>query len=311
MAQTAATYIPEHFKDAFAINWDMAAQQMESRLAPYVTIEQITGDRKRFNRYTKRGNLTVKEGRATPTKVRDQGSDLRWLDTDLYDDASQFDEWDEDFLAEISSPKSGLLASMQAACERTTDQVIVDNMFATCYVGKNGTTPSTFPNSTRNIPADFTYGSDGYTGTTPGTALGLTPDKIREGKTMLGVAQAIQKSGPDSVPVIACSERDMNALYGFLAKSNLDYNLPDVFSKELLERILGVRFMQFEDFTAVSSERYLPMWLPSGVKSHINQWRTYMDVLPTQSHALQVRVTGRLGSLRYDDDKVLRIRVKA
>lgn len=310
-AETAATSIPNHFRDAFATNWDFASQQMEAELAPFVTVETFTGERRRFNRFAKRPNLTIKEGRATPTKVRDQESDLRWLDTETFDDASQFDEWDESFLDDISSPKSGLLTSIKAACERTTDQVIVDAAFAGVYVGKTGTgSPTTFLAS-RNIAADFTYGADGYTGSTPGTALGLTPDKIREAKTIMGSARAIPKSGPDSVPIIACRERDMNALYGFLAKSNLDYNLPDVFSRELLERILGVRFRQYEDFTVTSSEIYLPMWLPSGIKAHVNQWKTYMDVLPERSHALQVRVTGKIGALRYDDDKVVRIRVKS
>ncbi|NDG20117.1 MAG: hypothetical protein EB117_17900 [Betaproteobacteria bacterium] len=212
----------------------MAAQQVGKRLEQYCTVENFVGERKRFNRFSKRANLTVKEGRATPTKVRDQESDLRWLDTELFDDAVHIDEYDDEFLA-------------------------------------------------------------------------LTMDKIRKGKAVLGSAEAL---GNDR-PVLACRYADMNALWGQLSRTNLDYSLPDVFSVDLLEKIIGVKFLQTEQINIASGVADLPMWIPSGVKVHAGQWNSYMDILPERSHALQLRMTGRIGALRYDDDRVIKIKVAA
>ena len=308
MASTAATFIPNHFRDAFSTNWDMAAQQVGKRLEQYCTVENFVGERKRFNRFSKRANLTVKEGRATPTKVRDQESDLRWLDTELFDDAVHIDEYDDEFLADITSPKSGVIASMKAACDRTADKKILDSIFAGVYVGKLGTgSPVTF-SASKEIAATFFYGTDGYTPGTPGspaTNLALTMDKIREGKTLLGSAEAL---GNDR-PVLACRYKDMNALWGQLSRTNLDYSLPDVFSVDLLEKIIGVKFLQTEQINITSGVADLPMWIPSGVKVHAGQWNSYMDILPERSHALQLRMTGRIGALRFDDDRVIKIKV--
>ena len=289
----------------------MAAQQTETRLEQYTTKERFVGERKRFNRFSRRAEMTAKEGRATPTKLRDQGTDLRWLDTELFDDGSVFDEWDEDFLADITSPKSGVIASMQAAAARAVDRKILSQIFGQPMVGKLGTDSGpVFDNTNRNVGIRFEYAADGYTAATNAADVGLTLDKIREAKAILGTADALMVDGKPEIPVIACRYRDMNALWGFMSKATLDFNLPDAFSQELLEKLVGVKFLQIEQFTQTSGEIHLPVWLPSGVKTHAAQWRSYMDVRVDLSHALQVRLTGRIGALRYDDDKVIRIRVK-
>ena len=308
MAETAATFIPNHFRDAFALNWDFAAQQIGSRLSPYVTVETVQGERKRFNRFAQRANLTQKEGRATATKVRDQDSDLRWLLCDEYDDAVRVDEFDDEQLGDITGPKSGLITSMINAVNRTSDKVILDGLAAGVYTGKNGTgSPTNFDTTNQLVAANFNYGSDGVTAGTSGGPLSL--DKIRRAKEILSAAEALQDSGPDSRPIIVARAKDLDKLYGFLQTKSLDVNLPKMYNQKLVEEIIGCDILHSEQVYDDGTNAWLYMWLPSGVKFAAGQWKTYMDILPTQSHALQVRVTGRMGAMRYDDKKVVRIQV--
>jgi hypothetical protein len=308
MAETAATFIPNHFRDAFATNWDFAAQQIGSRLSSYVTIEEVMGERKRFNRYAQRANLTVKEGRATATKVRDQESDLRWLLADEYDDAVRIDEFDEVQLADITGPKSGLIQSMMNAANRTADRVILDGLAASVYTGKSGTGgPSTFDTSNQLVAANFSYGADGVTAGTSGGPFSL--DKIRRAKEIMSTAEALQDSGPDSRPVIVARAKDLDKLYGFLQTKSLDVQLPKMYDQKLVESIIGCDILHSEQVYDDGTNAWLYMWIPSGVKFAAGQWKTYMDILPTQSHALQCRITGRMGAMRYDDKKVVRIQV--
>jgi hypothetical protein len=307
MAETAATFIPNHFRDAFATNWDFAAQQIGSRLSSYVTIEEVMGERKRFNRYAQRANLTVKEGRATATKVRDQESDLRWLLADEYDDAVRIDEFDEVQLADITGPKSGLIQSMMNAANRTADRVILDGIAAAATIGKNGTSTVNFDTTNQRVAANFNYGSDGVTVGTSGGPFSL--DKIRRAKEIMGAAEALQDSGADSRPVIVARMKDLDKLYGFLQTKSLDVQLPKMYDQKLVEQIIGCDILRSEQVYDDGTNAWLYMWVPSGVKFAAGQWKTYMDILPTQSHALQCRITGRMGAVRYDDKKVVRIEV--
>jgi len=310
---TAVTYIPDHYKTLFNQNFGQDVQQMLKRLAPYVTIEtdEIPGNGKRYDDLASRAAMEQTSGRATATRRRDASSRSRWLFVNPYDDASVVGEFDQQLLGRVTNPASDIMRSISAARNRTCDDIILGGVRDPVSTGSAGTGSSSLP-SAQKVAAIFKYDTDGYTETTHGSALPLTVHKIRKALEILGTGEALEGGMAGSMgdcPVLALRAKDKNALFADITVTSRDYSASQPYSDGVLEEFLGVKLIHTERLAVSSGEAKVLLWMPSAIYFAEDSWNAYMDVLPGESHGLQVRVAGRMGAMRRYDEKVVEISV--
>lgn len=317
MSELATQYIPNHYITMFNRNFGFDTQQMVSRLKSYVTIEadEIPGGGKRYDDLSKRANLEqMPATRAGATRRRQSDSRLRWLTVEPYDDAEVVGKFDQALLGRITNPASDIARSIDAARNRTVDKLILTGVTAEVYTGGKFSPTSTTPfPSAQIIAADFKYDTDGYSETTAAGDLPLTVDKLRKALEMLGAAEVLQggmAGASGEKPVIAMRAKDKNALYANAVVTSKDFGGGTQYTTGVLEGLLGMTFVPTEQLATDSTTADVLVWMPSGIYFKEQNWETYLDVLPGESHGLQYRIVGQWGVMRRYDERVIVIKVK-
>ena len=172
MSDALTTY----FETEYSKNWEMLAQQTDSRLGAAVTPTTITGKRRKFNQLDV-GSMSEVTERKGDTPDGDSTGQSYWLYRRKFERVIVFDEDDEVQLGTIAVPNSEEVQSMTASSNRTKDDVIIQAFDATRYIGENGTTSDSFL-SAMSIAVD--YVASGSTANS-----GLTLAKIARAKKLL------------------------------------------------------------------------------------------------------------------------------
>ena len=172
MSDALTTY----FETEYSKNWEMLAQQTDSRLGAAVTPTTITGKRRKFNQLDV-GSMSEVTERKGDTPDGDSTGQSYWLYRRKFERVIVFDEDDEVQLGTIALPNSEEVQSMTASSNRTKDDVIIQAFDATRYIGENGTQSDSFL-SAMSIAVD--YVASGSTANS-----GLTLAKIARAKKLL------------------------------------------------------------------------------------------------------------------------------
>jgi hypothetical protein len=312
MADLAVSYIPNHHTTLFNQNFGHAVQQMVNRLRNYVTIEtdEIPGNGKRYDDLDARDDMEAMTERAGATRLRDHTSSSRWLTLTPYDDASVVGKFDPALLGRITNPASDIAKSIDMARNRTAEALILAALRGTVTTGETGGGSSAFPAS-QQIAANFSYNAT--TGAEETNGGRMSVDKIRKALQLLGTSYALQggMASPNSEkPVLALRSKDKSLLFTDITFTSGDYSKSMPYSDGVIEEFFGVRLVTTEQIAISTSARCL-MWLPSAIYFAENNWASYIDVRPDLSHAIQVRVEGRMGAMRRYDEKVVEIAVTA
>lgn len=168
--------ITTYFETEYSKNWEMLAQQTDSRLGAAVTPTTITGKRRKFNQLDV-GSMSEVTERKGDTPDGDSTGQSYWLYRRKFERVIVFDEDDEVQLGTIALPNSEEVQSMTASSNRTKDDVIIQAFDATRYIGENGTQSDSFL-SAMSIAVD--YVASGSTANS-----GLTLAKIARAKKLL------------------------------------------------------------------------------------------------------------------------------
>lgn len=294
----ALTQIPEFYPIEFETNWNHLVQQKNSRLELFTTPDVVNGEAKTINQI---GEVAMSRvtSRAGDTRLSDVTLAKRWLRSYPYDVANIFDEWDEAFLGNIVLPKSDVMTAHVNAYNRTKDDVIIAALGGTAYTGADGTT-ATALGSGQKIAKNYVASGNAADS-------GLTLAKLIKAKSILGKAEALD-SGES--PVIAVTQAQLDDLLNNVTEvKSSDYNQVKALYDGNVEHFMGFRFVRLERLTTIaSSVRGCYAWVPSAIKfDGGSSRRSYMDVLPQKSHALQVRTVAKFGATRTEEKKVVEI----
>lgn len=291
-----AGQVPQFYTTEFSTNWDAMVQQMQSRLKDYAVTTTVRGKEKTFNLFGPQ-EMTRKTSRNGPTKHSDPSLEKYWLRPLPYELANLFDEFDEAFLGEVVLPTSEAMNSMAMAYLRKCDDVIISALGGNRYTGETGTVAVPLPSSqivAVNYVAPNTTGSNS----------GLNLQKLIKAKSILGKNEV----DPSDEFVFAYSQQQLdNLLLNVDQVSNSRYSDVQALVDGKTDHFMGFKFVKLERLPLVSSVRQCFAYVKTGVKFADDERKSYMDILPTESHSLQIRTTAKLGASRTEEKKVVSV----
>lgn len=287
--------LPTYFETEYSKNWEMLAQQMDSRLGAAVTPTTITGKRRKFNQLDE-GEMSEVTERKGDTPDGDSTGSSYWIFRRKFEKVIVFDEDDEIQLGTIALPDSDEVASMAAASNRTKDRVIIQAFDGTRYIGENGTTSDSFL-AAMSIAVD--YVASGSTANS-----GLTLAKISRAKKLLD-----EQEVDDGDRYFAHSSQQLQDMLLVDKMTSEDYASVKALVDGKIDRFLGFKFVRTELLTRNTSTdvRTCFAWQKSAIKFAEGGRNTHMDMLPSRRHCKQIRGVYRCGAVRTENEKVVRI----
>ncbi|GAT33291.1 hypothetical protein TSACC_21704 [Terrimicrobium sacchariphilum] len=288
----ALTQIPSYYPTEFTTNWTHKVQQMTSKLRDLVTFDTVNGKEKVTQRI---GTVTFQRitERAGSTRITDLNLEKRWLRIAPYDDAKLFDEWDDEFLGQIVLPTSPLIESQSRAYARLCDSVIITAAIGDAITGVDGTTLTPLP-SGQQVAVDYVE-----TGSTANS--GLTIAKMRAAKYIL------DNNDVDDMEqrTLVVTARQLQNLLRTTEVTSHDYNDVKALVDGKVDTFLGfyIKRVSSTIVPKTGNIRSLPFFVKSGVRFADTGKQTLMDIIPTQSHSVQIRTKGAVGAVRDEEEK--------
>ena len=174
--------------------------------------------------------------------------------------------------------------------------MIIQSFDATRYIGENGTTTDAF-DSNFSIAVDYV---------TSGSAAnsGITVGKILRAKKLLDAAEV-----DDGDRYFAVSAQQVQDMLLRTEITSADYANVKALAEGKVEKFCGFTFIRTERLTRNTSTdvRTCFAWHKSGIKFADGGRNTHMDVLPSRRHCKQIRGVYRCGSVRTQNEKVVRV----
>ena len=297
--------IPDHYIVQFETNWQHLLQQMESRLKEKTKFVSAQGAAVRFNQYglTSMSQVTTRNA-STPSSNSDLPT--RWAYPVPYDIANRFSEFDNLFLGSVVLPTSECMQSQAAAYGRLVDKILIDALTASATITNTANTSTGFglnnTTTTVALPAGQSVAVNYVPAGGTATNSGLTIGKLREAKRILDANEA-----PAEDRVLIVSAKEVSDLLGTTeATSNL-FNSVRALVDGDVDHFLGFKVVRSEQLKLASNVRTCVAYHKNAAVVVDGGKKSYMDVLPTQSHALQIRSTAVLGATRLLENGVVSI----
>jgi len=288
--------ITSFYQTEFSTNWETVAQQMGSRFRSCVASGgDLKGKRKWFNMLNAR-SMTQVTTRKGDTPDGDSSGDKYWLYGHKYEDVIVFDEDDERQLGDIVLPNSDEVNGQAEAYNRTVDDEIIAAFDATRYIGEDGTTTDAFPSS-QSVAVD-------YVASGAAANSGLTMAKIRRAAKLLNVAEI-----PKSERYFAYTAQQLDNLLATTEATSRDYSEMQALKDGKITYFMGFNWIDSERLPIVTATdvRSCFAWHKSAIKMAEGPKKVHMDILPTRRHASQIRTVARVGAVRTENVKVVRV----
>ncbi len=297
--------IPDHYVIQYETNWQHLLQQMESRLKEKTKFVSAQGAAVRFNQYgitsmsavTTRNPSTPQSSSTLPT---------RWAYPTPYDIANVFSEFDNLFLGSVVLPTSECMQSQAAAYGRLVDKILIDALTASATITNTANTSTGFGLNNTTTTVALPAGQQVAVNYVPagGTAVnsGLTIGKLREAKRILDAAEA-----PAEDRVLIVSAKEISDLLGTTEVTSNLFNSVRALVDGDVDHFLGFKVVRSEQLGVASNVRTCVAYHKNAAVVVDGGKKSYMDVLPTQSHALQIRSTAVLGATRLLENGVVSI----
>lgn len=282
----------------YAANVYTLAQQKGSVLRPYVTLEDMKGEKRHFERVkpTAAVRSTSKYG---DTPLIPTEFDRRTVHAQEYVWADMID-WQDDLNVFID-PCSNIVRMGGYALGRIIDDVIIQNALdGVAFEGKEGLTQVDFP-SAQQIPIT--------TGSTSNTGLNIR--KLIEARSMFGKAD-IDLDDPENELIIAVSQTQLDDLLKDIDVANHLYDaMRDLYTGRT-NKFLGFTFVRCNRLTkSVSGSGYsrkCAAWCKSGVVLCVpNEVSMSVGQRPDKNDNWQALAKLKCGATRIDDSKVVQI----
>lgn len=287
--------IPQFYTTEFARNWEMKAQQMDSRLAGAVTADSFVGKRKKYNKLDV-GTMTEVTTRKGDTPDGNSTGDAYWIYRRKFEFVKVWDEDDQLNLGEVVLPDSDEVQSFTMAENRTKDDVIIQAFDASRFVGEDGTTPDAFDT---NFDVAVNYVPSGAAANS-----GLTVAKILRAKKLLDEAEV-----PQGERYFVHSAQQMQDMLLRTEITSADYVTLRNLERGDVTMFAGFTFLQTERLTRNTSTdvRTCFAFHKSGIKFADAGRTVRIDPLPQRRHSVQLRGVSRMGAVRTENNRVVRI----
>jgi hypothetical protein len=295
---SAIAQIPQYFTTEFTSNWEHLLQQKVSKLREFVSVESVRGKEKTFNQMAA-VEMTKITARAADTNISDVALAKRWLRPYPYEHATLFDEWDAEYLGEVSLPQSETVSNHAMAYMRTCDKVIIDAALGSAYTGETGVTATALP-AGQKVAVD-------YVETGSAANSGLTIAKLRQAAYLLNEAEV-----DDSDPrIIVVSAKQIQDLLRTTEVTSADFNSVKALVQGDIDTFLGFKFRRVASsllpYNASTGVRTCFAYVRSGLKLADAGRKVHVDIRADKSHALQIRTVASLGATRMEEKKVVEV----
>lgn len=294
------TEIFDHYTTEFTENWLHLVQQDNMRLESAAQVTSVQGKEKVMNQIAKveGRQITTRNGKTIPSN---HDFAKRWLRTEAFDIVYHEDEWDEQLLGEVSSPRSDVVRAHTYGYFRSADQTIIDALEGTAYVGSAGTATATL-GAGQQVAVNYIHGGTGSNS-------GLTLAKMIRAKSILGINEAYGQSGnkdDDLVALVSQKQLD-DLLVNVDQVSSSDYSAVKALVDGEVNRFMGFRFIRSELLTLVSATdvRTAIFYAKSGVVYASNGHKVKMSIRDDLNETLQIRTKWRHGATRLEEEKVV------
>jgi hypothetical protein len=286
--------IPQHYPDTWDTSWKQALQTTDRRLAQFAMPDTITGNRKWYN-IGDTIEFKQKTARYPETTHVDYTSSKSWVYTTEWDAPVLFDEWDDAFLDSIVLPTSRVMTDQAAAFARLEDEKVRDAIQGTRITGETGTTTETFPTG-QVIAVDYEDGS---------TDTALTWAKIVQASRLMSTLRI-----PLDQRYMAISEYQVKDLMSIAQATDQDYASTALIREGQINgaKWAGFTWIEYPDLSydaADADARQCLAFYGPDIILGSSGYKSYMDVLPERSHALQLRPSVRLGAGRVRNSSVI------
>lgn len=293
----ALTQIPEHFIQEYGTNWEHLLQQKVSKLREYVQVDTISGKEKSYNQMAAT-SMRLITSRSGVTTAQETATAKRWVREKGYDAVTLFDEFDRELLGSVVLPTSETVNNHAMAYKRTCDQVIIDALGGTNYIGETGVTPVDLPAAQKVAVNYVTSGSPANSG--------LTLAKIIKAKSILGKNEV--EDGEELIMVYTQQQLD-DLLNNVNEVKSSDYNQIKALVEGSIDRFMGFKWVRTQlcPLDTATDVRRIYAYVKSGVTLADSGRQVYMDIRADLNHSLQIRSVARLGATRREEGKIVEI----
>ena len=291
--------LPPHYETAFDTNWhEIMAQQTDHRLAGYYVSDNVAGNQKRYDQVGSQSyGMSAKTARAAVTEPSDIPTAIRWVIPLGFQKATWIDEDDHILLGSLPDPQSIIVLNHGIAVNRLKDQLLINAALGVNFTGTQGPTTATPLPAAQQVGVQF-KGS--------GSNTGLTLAKILQALYLLD-----SNDVPESDRVMVYAAKQLyNLLLNVDQVDSVLYNDVRALMKGRLDEFAGFRFIRTQLLPTVGTPAvrsciaYQKKFLLLGIGKDST---TKIDILPTQSHAIQVRTTYLAGATRMEEAGVVQI----
>ena len=297
MAGEILTTLPEHYQTQFADNWEFLVQQMDSRFRDKVRVESVNGKERQFSQIGEVGPMRLITTRNGETVPADSPLAQRWVRPAGYDFVTWIDEWDEISLGELPAPQSAHVRAHAMAANRNVDDIIIEAVSGTSYIGSTGTTAVNLT-SANQVAVDYVE-----SGSTANS--GMTIAKLRRAKYLFDLAEV-----PMEGRYLAHGAKQLQDLLATTEVTSADFNTVRALVRGELNTFLGFEFVSSQRLTLTTATdvRTCFAWQKDGVLLGVGQGRkARIDILPTQNHTIQIRTTEVAGATRMEEERVVEL----
>lgn len=307
--------IPTNFVDDFKNDLYHVTQQKQSLFEKAVKIESVVGaEDKAFDMIDKM-EMQRKEGRNPNTPRNDISTQRRWVSTDPYHNAYQFDM--DDDLAHKLDPAGATVTGLRRGRNRKVDDIILAAFDATVSSGRRSNA-STITWASQNGNVKYTDSSGGRTiafdtseGNCSAADTGMTAEKAQ-----LIIEYFATHYVDESIPIFcAIPPRVATELFGQEQYSNIDYNdRKPLTTGRYLREWMGINWIQSNKIVKGTNNDVDEgddvyrcwAWARDGIILGVSDSITVkLTEESTLSYAQQVYVHMNMGAMRHDEDKVL------
>ena len=271
------------------------AQQKQHRLAGlYQMDSNIAGNQKRYDQIGSQSYaMRQKTARAQKTEPSDIPTGFRWVRPRPYDKTTWIDEHDSIMLGTLPDPQSPTAKNHSIACNRLRDIVLINGGLGTNYTGATGVTATALPAS-QSIAVNLGGGAN----------TGLTLAKLVASSYIMDSNDVDEM---DRVFVYAAKQLN-NLLVNVDQVNSVLYNEVRALFKGRVEDFMGYRFIRTQLLPITSNVRscvaYQKEFLLMGIGA---DQKTHIDILPDQSHAVQVRTVILADATRLEEAGVVQV----
>ncbi len=292
---TGVLTVQPHYEPDFDRVWhEIMAQQIDHRLAGYYISDTVVGNSKRYSQMGSQSYaMSQKTARAAWTEPSDVPTAIRWVLPTGYQKATWIDEDDAALLGSLPDPQNQVAMNHAIAVNRLKDQLIINNLVGINYTGASAQTATALP-ALQQVGVQF-------------------PATTNTGMTLAKILEALFVLDSNDVP-----EMDRVMVYAAKQLYDLLLNVDQVDSVLYndVRALMKGRFDEFAGFRWIRTQLLPTIGTPSirsciayqkkfALLGELKGMSTKIDILPQQSHAIQVRTTYTANATRMEEAGVV------